>query len=149
MDTAEFRLRIIVADDDTAVAQQVVRLLDPAKYDAQFVTSRATWLDIVRRQGFAPGFLLLNAGMGGLEILGALHRLQADIPVVMMCRQPSPSFVVQAFGAGAKDFLDNPVSPEDLACVTDVLERQPRPLATTAGESVYVEELLLAPMCRC
>jgi two-component system, NtrC family, response regulator AtoC len=140
----DLRFRVLVADDEPAVAKYIVRLFDPAKYHAQFATSGTSCLDIVRRKGFVPDLFILDAGMpgmDGLETLRLLRKLQADVPVVMMCHQPNPTFVLQASEAGANDFLHKPVSPKDLARITDNLASQPRPVAKTAGESVRIEEL--------
>ena len=140
----DLRPRVLVADDEPAVARYIVRLLDPGNYHAQFATSPASCLEIVQGNTFVPDMVILDAampGMDGLETLRSLRKIRADLPVVMMCHHAEPSFVLRAAEAGASDFLYKPVSPKDLDRITRRLADRAPAATVKAGHSAQIEEL--------
>jgi len=55
----------------------------------------------------------------GLEMLGQIHGLQPDLPVVMMTGQHDLELAIQAIKAGAHDFIHKPVDTGSLESVVN------------------------------
>jgi two-component system, NtrC family, response regulator AtoC len=137
----DLRPQILVADDEPDVARHIVRLLDPAKFNAQFSTSGASCLEVVRRKSFLPDLVLLDSDIPEMrDTVRSLRKLQPDVPVVMMCHQHNRAFFQHASEGGVNGFLHKPVSSRDLCHVIDSLAIRRRK-AGIAGEGVQVEEL--------
>ena len=107
--------RIQIVDDDPADAKQLQSILTTSGYEVQ-VTSDC--------EGFLAGIATLDAtlvildlrmpGMGGLEVLKRLASARSDIPVIMVSGRGDIRSAVKAIKAGAADFLEKPVDPEEL-----------------------------------
>ena len=68
------------------------------------------------------GCLLVDAylpGMSGLDLLERLHSEGHMIPAIMITGNSDVTIAVQAMKAGAKDFIEKPVSMEDLLASVD------------------------------
>lgn len=137
----DLRLQILVADDEPDVARHIVRLLDPAKFNAQFSTTAASCLEVIRRKTFIPDLVILDSDIPEmLEILKSLRKLQSALPVVMMCHQHNPAFSLEASEGSISGFLHKPVSSRDLTQIIDSLAIRGRK-AAAKGEGVHVDEL--------
>lgn len=107
--------RIQIVDDDPADAKQLQSILTTSGYEVQ-VTSDC--------EAFLAGIATLDAtlvildlrmpGMGGLEVLKRLASARSDIPVIMVSGRGDVRSAVKAIKAGAADFLEKPVDPEEL-----------------------------------
>lgn len=107
--------RIQIVDDDPADAKQLQSILTTSGYEVQ-VTSDC--------EAFLAGIATLDAtlvildlrmpGMGGLEVLKRLASARSDIPVIMVSGRGDIRSAVKAIKAGAADFLEKPVDPEEL-----------------------------------
>ncbi len=107
--------RIQIVDDDPADAKQLQSILTTSGYEVK-VSSDC--------EAFLAGLATLDAtlvildlrmpGMGGLEVLKRLTSARADIPVVMVSGRGDIRTAVKAIKAGAADFLEKPVDPEEL-----------------------------------
>jgi two-component system CheB/CheR fusion protein len=70
-----------------------------------------------------PGCLLVDAhlpGMSGVDLLQRLHADGCQIPAIMITGRSDVSVAVQAMRAGAVDFIEKPVSADDLLASVDV-----------------------------
>jgi two-component system NtrC family response regulator len=64
-------------------------------------------------------------GMSGIELTERIHKLEPDLPVIVMTAFGTIQSAVQAVKAGAYDYLTKPIDPEELAIVVSrALERQ-------------------------
>ncbi|MBE0531751.1 MAG: response regulator [Rhodospirillales bacterium] len=106
---------IYVVDDDSHIREGICRVLEE---DGQLVEAYSTceaFLDAYR-----PGreaCLLIDAslpGMSGLEALQWLKNGGHRLPAIMITGYGDVSMAVQAMKAGALDFIEKPVSLEDL-----------------------------------
>ncbi len=106
---------VIVVDDDDAVRGGFVNLLDSEGYTVQAYDSAAAFL----RQPLpdAPCCLILDMRMpevGGFDVVAALERAKAGIPIIFVTGFGSIPLTVQAMKAGALEFLTKPVEPDEL-----------------------------------
>ena len=104
---------IFVVDDDDAVRASVVNLLASDGYQVQPFSCARTFL--AHALPLAPACLVLDMHMpaiDGLDVVAALSRAEAGIPVIFLTGFGSIPLSVQAMKAGAIEFLTKPVQPE-------------------------------------
>ena len=115
---------IYVVDDDTRIREALRSVLED---DGRTVEDFATSEDFLA--AYRPGreaCLLIDAylpGMTGLELLQRLSDDGHKMPAVMITGNADVSIAVQAMKAGASDFIEKPISRDELlACVERALE---------------------------
>lgn len=106
--------RILIADDDTAIASLASDVLMDAGHACGWVTSAEECLQVMRFK--RPDLLLLDhsfPGMSGITLLRQLRRSPRfyDLPVVMFTAISGEEDEAQAIYAGAQDFIRKPFDP--------------------------------------
>lgn len=118
---------IFIVDDDSNVRETIRNVLEE---DGRIVEDFATcqeFLDAYRPD--REGCLLIDAylpGMSGLELLKRLGDSEHRLPSIMITGNSDVPMAVQAMKAGALDFLEKPVSPDDLRAGIDRALEQTR-----------------------
>ncbi len=128
-DIEERRPTVFVVDDDAAIREGLVALLEEEGFAVQAYSSANDFLDAYQ-PGF-PGCLLLDINMpgtDGLKLQGFLAEMRLHIPIIFLTGQADISKTTQAFKKGAFDFLEKPVATEIL------LERITQALAKDARQ---------------
>ncbi len=134
--------RVLVVDDDEQFCGVMARQLALLGCEPIVVTRSAEALDTVNREG--PRAVLLDVVMprqDGIATAKVLQRRRPDIPVILMSGYAEIDDVVEGMRAGARDFLQKPISR---LALRDALDRAfegdgdtptpaPRP-PTAAGE---------------
>jgi FixJ family two-component response regulator len=114
---------VTVVDDDTAIREAVVALLELEGYATQSFPSALSFLaalDPNLAQFPGPRCLLLDVKMPeltGLELQKKLQELSENTPIVFMSGGSGAREAVQALKNGAIDFLIKPFAEEDLLAV--------------------------------
>jgi two-component system CheB/CheR fusion protein len=118
---------IFVADDDLEIRETTRDMLEMHGYRTEIFASGASFLD-----AYSPGqqgCLLADArmpGMGGLELIGHLNKMQASLPVIMITAYGDIAMAVKAMKAGAFEFLQKPANPKELLdCIERALNYSP------------------------
>jgi signal transduction histidine kinase/DNA-binding response OmpR family regulator len=103
--------RILVVDDDPAVARSLVDLLALHDHAAEWADTGERALDLLDPGGFDLVMLDLRLpGIDGIETCARIRaRFGASLPVLMLTGLPEPGSLRQAYEAGADDFLQKPV----------------------------------------
>ena len=115
--------RILVADDQADILSALKLLLKREGFDVATATSPAGALDIAAREHVDVALVDLNysrdttSGAEGVALVGELHRLHPDLPVVVMTAWASVEVAVQAMQGGANDFLEKPWNNQRLLSV--------------------------------
>lgn len=118
---------VFVVDDDSLLRETIRNVLEA---DGRFVEEYPdceSFLDAYR-----PGrdaCLLIDAylpGMSGLELLKQLHADGNLLPAIMITGDSDVAIAVQAMKAGALDFIEKPVSGQDLLASVDRALEQSR-----------------------
>ncbi|MBI5897002.1 MAG: response regulator transcription factor [Desulfobacterales bacterium] len=112
---------VYVVDDDAAVRKALARLLKSTGYRARDFASAEAFLHDWKDDP-APGCLLLDISMPGLDGLQLQHRLNASkhtIPVIFITGHGDIPSTVSAMKAGAVDFLAKPLNDADLLKAVD------------------------------
>jgi DNA-binding NtrC family response regulator len=115
--------RILVADDQADILSALKLLLKREGFDVATATSPAGVIDIAAREHVDVALVDLNysrdttSGAEGVALVGELHRLHPDLPVVVMTAWATVEVAVQAMQGGANDFLEKPWNNQRLLSV--------------------------------
>ena len=127
---AEKRL-ILVIEDDSAIRQGIVDMLDFQGYDVREAGDGRTGMDMALRSPCDLILLdLILPGNDGLKILEELRKSRPTLPVIIMTARGAENDRVKGLKMGADDYVVKPFSVRELmARVEAVLRRSPdRPL---------------------
>src|SRR5205085_3951887 len=105
---------IFVVDDDSAIREMMRDLLHEHGYAVEIFGDGLSFLDAFRRG--REGCLLVDALMPGMSGIELIERLKAEghqLPAIVITGNGAVSMAVQAMKAGAVDFLEKPVRPEE------------------------------------
>ena len=133
---------ILVIDDD-ALARQQLGELSGGPLDLQFLwaSTGAEALELTLRRG--PDLILLDAQIPDADwpdILRTLQKEARDIPIVLTTSHKSTGQAVQAFRAGACDYVSKPLGPSNLVETI----RRAREEMKVRGERDRLSEQLMA-----
>ncbi len=103
---------ILWIDDNIEELGGHVRYLGEKGYDVQGVTNGLDALAILADKPF-DAILLdeMMPGMGGLETLEGIRKLNEHIPVIMITKSEAEDLMTRAIGKRIDDYLVKPVSP--------------------------------------
>ncbi len=136
--------RILIADDDRALAQLLAEYLQREGFAVDVVHDGESALARLRDPALRPDLLILDVmmpGRDGLETLREL-RLQQRLPVIMLSARGEPVDRVIGLELGADDYLSKPCLPRELlARVRAQLRRQ----TPEAAANLQVGNLRLQP----
>ena len=112
-----FKLRILLVDDDRAVLMIMKMLLDISGHTVALARNGVEALN--RVADFKPQIIMTDwmmPEMDGIEFCKALRRNPAwrNIYVFILTAQESADRLVEAFEAGANDYLTKPINPKVL-----------------------------------
>ncbi|WP_106507126.1 MtrAB system response regulator MtrA [Brachybacterium timonense] len=106
--------RILVVDDDQAIAEMVGIVLRAKGFDVVTTPDGASALESFEH--LAPDVVLLDLmlpGIDGIEVCRRLRR-DSDVPIIMLTARSDTADVVEGLEAGADDYLTKPFEPEEL-----------------------------------
>jgi len=109
--------RVMVVDDEPAVAEVLRRLLAKEGYSVDVFSAGQAGLDAL--PDVRPHLVLLDVNMPGLNGIEVCRRLKQDpayrlTPVVIVTGQAQRQARLEGLEAGADDFLAKPVDPQEL-----------------------------------
>jgi two-component system, LuxR family, response regulator FixJ len=114
-----------VVDDDDAVRDSVVFLLETAGMSVTSYVSPSELLEMVARGGC--GCVITDVRMpemDGIELVRRIKAIDEDTPVVVITGHGDVPLAVEAMKAGAADFIEKPFDEETLlAAVQSALNR--------------------------
>jgi two-component system, OmpR family, response regulator MprA len=126
--------RVLVAEDDRAVRESLVRALELEGYAVAAVRNGAEALEHVRRD--TPDVLLLDVSMPLVDGLTVCRVLRAEhnlLPVLMLTARTEPSDRVAGLDAGADDYLPKPYDLDELFARVRALLRRSNYVAEAGG----------------
>jgi two-component system, NarL family, response regulator NreC len=108
----------VVLVDDHAVVRSGLRLLLGAHEDIEVVGEAGNAKDaIFRARALKPDVMLLDVvmpGESGIEVLPALLKESPDTKMLVLSMQDDPSYVREAFGAGASGYVLKEAADEEV-----------------------------------
>ncbi len=119
--------RVLVVEDDDAIAQVLMRSLRMEGYEVRVAEDGPVALD--QAHGFLPDLVVLDLGlpgMDGLEVARELRRQSDDVPILVLTARDAVESRVEGLDAGADDYLVKPFERQELlARLRALLRRRP------------------------
>lgn len=106
--------RILVVDDDAALAEMVGIVLEGEGFTPSFCADGAEALAAFREN--KPDLVLLDLmlpGFDGIEVCGQI-RQESGVPIIMLTAKGDATDVVAGLEAGADDYMVKPFNPGEL-----------------------------------
>ena len=123
--------RVLVVDDDRALRELLVRLLDLEQIDSSAVATGQEALDLIQRDALGSfDLVLLDIGLDG-ELSGwdVMERLRArgdETPIICVTGLDAHGAGAKALRMGADDFVSKPFDRDELAARIDAVIRRSR-----------------------
>lgn len=131
--------RVIVADDDKAVRESLVRALSLEGYTVSSASDGAKALEMIGVD--RPDALILDVMMpviDGLTVCRVLRAEKNRLPILMLTARTETNDRVQGLDAGADDYLPKPFALEELLARLRALLRRTAPAIDEAGRDDLV-----------
>ncbi len=106
--------KILVVDDDAALAEMLTIVLDAEGFEPLVVGDGLSALPQMRE--FRPDLILLDLmlpGMNGIDVCRAI-RMESGVPIVMLTAKTDTVDVVLGLESGADDYMVKPFKPKEL-----------------------------------
>ncbi len=106
--------RILVVDDDTALAEMIGIVLRTEGFEPSFCADGAEAVETFR--SVRPDLILLDLmlpGMDGIEICTRI-RAESGVPIIMLTARTDTADVVRGLESGADDYIVKPFNPKEL-----------------------------------
>ncbi|GAA3768112.1 two-component system response regulator MtrA [Microbacterium kribbense] len=106
--------RILVVDDDTALAEMIGIVLRTEGFDTVFCADGAAAVDVWRAE--RPDLILLDLmlpNMDGIEVCTRV-RSESGVPIIMLTARTDTADVVKGLESGADDYIVKPFNPKEL-----------------------------------
>jgi DNA-binding response OmpR family regulator len=118
--------RVLVIEDDDAIAQVLQRSLRMEGYDVKVAGDGVTALDMAH--AYLPDLVILDLGlprMDGIDVAKALRETD-DVPILVLTARDMVESRVEGLDAGADDYLIKPFERQELlARLRALLRRRP------------------------
>jgi DNA-binding response OmpR family regulator len=119
--------RVLVVEDDDAIAQVLQRSLRMEGYDVRIAGDGVIALDEVH--AFLPDLMILDLGLPGLDgvdVAKTLRQAGDDTPILVLTARDGVEARVEGLDAGADDYLVKPFERQELlARLRALLRRRP------------------------
>jgi two-component system response regulator MtrA len=132
--------KILVVDDDTALAEMIGIVLRAEGFDISFCADGSGAVAAFRE--FAPDLVLLDLmlpGIDGIEVCARI-REESGIPIIMLTAKSDTADVVKGLESGADDYVVKPFNPKELVAR---IRTRLRPSTETSTDSLTVGDLTL------
>ncbi len=105
--------RILIVDDEDFVRESLVDLLESEGLEAASASSAAEALEVLAKGKLSAIVTDLRMpSADGLSLLAECKKQAAEVPVILLTGVGTVAEAVQAMKAGAYDFIQKPVDPE-------------------------------------
>jgi two-component system response regulator MtrA len=132
--------RILVVDDDTALAEMIGIVLRTEGFEPFFSADGAEAVDLFRRT--KPDLVLLDLmlpGIDGIEVCARI-RDESGVPIIMLTAKSDTADVVKGLESGADDYVVKPFNPKELVAR---IRTRLRPTPESSTELLQVGDLVL------
>ncbi|MFF2370098.1 MtrAB system response regulator MtrA [Agromyces sp. NPDC058110] len=132
--------RVLVVDDDTALAEMIGIVLRTEGFDPVFCGDGASAVAAFRES--RPDLVLLDLmlpGMDGIEVCGRI-RAESGTPIIMLTAKSDTADVVKGLESGADDYMVKPFNPKELVAR---IRTRLRPTPESSVETYAVGDLTI------
>lgn len=130
--------RILIVDDDTALAEMIGIVLRTEGFDTAFCADGSEAVDAFRNS--RPDLILLDVMLPGIDGIEVCRRVRAEsgVPIIMLTARADTSDVVVGLEAGADDYIVKPFNPKELVAR---IRTRLRPTVSDTSEVLRVGDL--------
>jgi len=137
-------VRILIAEDEPAIADFVERGLNAEGYAVSVVTNGDDAVSVALSEDFALMILdRMLPGRDGIDVLKALRVAKPELRVIMLTARTGVDDRVEGLDAGAVDYVTKPFSFDELAARVRAHLRTPAQTESTRLEALGIELDLL------
>ena len=130
-------VRVLVVDDDQAILEFMETFLTKDGFEVTTLANPKDAPEAVKAGGFHLVVLdLMMPGLGGVEVLEQIRRVDSDVAVVIFTGYPSLDTAVQSMKLDAVDYLKKPFNPDEFREVLDRVMRK-KGLLRTPEENLH------------
>ena len=132
--------RILVVDDDPALAEMIGIVLRAEGYDVAFCADGSLALDAFHSE--RPDLILLDVmlpGLDGVEVCAQV-RDESGVPIIMLTAKTDTIDVVAGLEAGADDYVPKPFNTKELVAR---IRTRLRPASRPSSDLVRIVDLEL------
>jgi DNA-binding response OmpR family regulator len=118
--------RVLVVEDDEAIAQILQRSLRLEGYDVKIASNGISALE--EAHAFLPDLVILDLGLPGMDGIEVARRLREtdDVPILVLTARDAVEARVEGLDSGADDYLVKPFERQELlARLRALLRRRP------------------------
>ena len=130
------KLKVLVVDDEVALAETMAEALERTGYDVVTAHSGAEAIKLLERD--EPSVILTDLKMEGMDGLTLLRKAKQELPdaeVVVITGHGDVQTAVEAMRAGAANYVQKPVGLEELRTMVDKAADRYRLTRTIASSS--------------
>jgi two-component system, OmpR family, response regulator MtrA len=130
--------RVLVVDDDAALAEMLGIVLRREGFEPSFVASGDRAMEALRRTH--PDVVLLDLMLPGRDGLDVCRDIRAEsgVPIVMLTARADTTDVVRGLEAGADDYVVKPFKPAELLAR---IRARLRPSGSVSGETLKIGDI--------
>ena len=136
----DMNARILVVDDDTALAEMIGIVLRTEGFEPFFSADGSDAVDAFRRT--QPDLVLLDLmlpGIDGIEVCARI-REESGVPIIMLTAKSDTADVVKGLESGADDYVVKPFNPKELVAR---IRTRLRPTGDSPTELLQVGDIVL------
>jgi len=101
--------KVLVVDDEAAIRRALHSSLTPLGFQVEEASGADRAVSLLRRQRYDAVLLDINMpGVGGIDACRALRRLSPRLPILMLTVRDCADDKIEAFDAGADDYVTKP-----------------------------------------
>jgi two-component system response regulator MtrA len=132
--------RVLVVDDDAALAEMLTIVLRQEGFDTRMVTRGDEAMDAFR--GYQPDVVLLDLMLPGKDGIDVCKEIRAEsgVPIVMLTAKGDTVDVVVGLESGADDYVVKPFKPKELVAR---IRARVRRFDTASPESLTIGDLAI------
>ncbi len=130
-------VRVLVVDDDQAILEFMETFLTKDGFEVTTIANPKDVPEEVKEGGYHLVVLdLMMPGLGGVEVLEQIRKVDSDVAVVIFTGYPSLDTAVQSMKLDAVDYLKKPFNPDEFREVLDRVMRK-KGLLRTPEENLH------------
>jgi DNA-binding response OmpR family regulator len=140
--------RIVVIEDEEAIANAVAVRLRGEGYDVSIATDGSSGVELVGQT--APDLVILDVMLPSIDGLEVCRRIQRDrpVPVLMLTALDTETDLLVGLGVGADDYMTKPFSPREMVARVKALLRRVDRSQYSNEKKVSVRDVELDPATR-
>jgi len=132
--------KILVVDDDGALAEMITIMLRSEGFDPHTAMSGLEALELLEQ--VSPDLVLLDVmlpGMDGIDVCSHIRRT-SGVPIIMLTAKGDTGDVVKGLESGADDYVVKPFNPKELVAR---IRTRLRPAQDTQATTITIGDLVI------